>query len=178
MACLSSTPAAIIDLRFANLSSTQVSGLDLQAHQALDTRVGHVDLGLTGAYFFYFDQAATGSSAPQDVLGTVGNPLALRLRGTLEWSQPGADVRGLGATVAFSYTSAYRDPTSALVPRVDPFFSLDLQLSYRWSGLMLQLNVVNALNHSPPFVDSQYGYDRFNMQPLGRVLGVTLAKSW
>jgi outer membrane receptor protein involved in Fe transport len=64
------------------------------------------------------------------------------------------------------------------VPLVAPFGSIDLQLSYRWSQLALSVNVVNIFDQSPPFVDSQYGYDRFNMQPLGRVAGLTVTESW
>ena len=35
--CLASTPAAIVDFRLANLASTQVSGLDLNVHQKIDS---------------------------------------------------------------------------------------------------------------------------------------------
>jgi outer membrane receptor protein involved in Fe transport len=182
--CQASSPAASIDLRLANLSSTKVSGLDLAAHQALETPIGELGFGLNGTYVFYFDQATTSTAQAQDVLNTVGNPLALRLRASLEWSQRGMRRPGFGASLALSYTGGYRDPGSALIPNVDPFSTVDLQISYRapadgWlSHAELTLNAVNLLNQNPPFVDSPYGYDRLNTQPLGRVVGLRVKKSW
>ena len=40
------------------------------------------------------------------------------------------------------------------------------------------LNAVNVFNQSPPFVDSMYGYDVVNSQPLGRVLSLSVRKKW
>ena len=40
------------------------------------------------------------------------------------------------------------------------------------------LNVVNLLNHDPPFVDAQFGYDVYNVQTPGRVVSLDVRKSW
>ena len=40
------------------------------------------------------------------------------------------------------------------------------------------VNAVNVFNQDPPFVDSLYGYDRANVQPLGRVVSLFVRKSW
>ena len=42
----------------------------------------------------------------------------------------------------------------------------------------LSLNVVNVFNHSPPFVDNQFGYDVSNVQALGRVISLDLTERW
>jgi len=40
------------------------------------------------------------------------------------------------------------------------------------------LNAVNVFNHDPPFVDSEWGYDVYNVQALGRVVSLDVKKRW
>jgi iron complex outermembrane recepter protein len=183
--CLASSPAAIVDFRLANLGSTRVSGLDLDVHQSVDSRVGRFDFGLNGSYVFHFDQAVTDTSPSVDILNTIGNPLKLRLRATADWNQHHAADSGLGASLAVNFTNGYDDPGSTLLPRIDSLTTVDVQLRYRtrqnagiWGGMELSLNAVNVFNQSPPFVDDPYGYDTANFQALGRVLSLSLRKKW
>jgi iron complex outermembrane recepter protein len=183
--CLVSSPAAIVDFRLANLASTQVSGLDLNVHQMLDSGVGRFDLGLEGSYVFHFDQAVTDSSPSVDILNSFGNPLKLRLRATTAWSQHLAEESGIGANVAVNFTNAYSNPGSTLSSRIGSLTTVDLQLHYTTpedtrflGGMEFALNAVNVFNQSPPFVDSIYGFDTANFQPLGRVLSLSLRKKW
>jgi len=46
------------------------------------------------------------------------------------------------------------------------------------SGMELGINGVNLFNRAPPFVDDQYGYDEYNVQPLGRIVSVDIGKRW
>lgn len=81
-------------------------------------------------------------------------------------------------------TGGYRNPGSTLVPRVAAWTTVDFQGAYRtghggpWSAMEVTLNVVNLLNHDPPFVDTQFGYDVYNVQALGRVVSLNVRKSW
>jgi outer membrane receptor protein involved in Fe transport len=183
--CLASTPAAIVDYRLANLASTQVSGLDLNVHQKVDSGVGRFDFGLQGSYVFHFDQAVTNTSPSIDILNTFGNPMKLRLRATAGWEQHREGDSGLGANLAVNFTNAYDNPGSALLQRVDSLTTVDLQLRYHTaddsgflSGMEFGLNAVNVLNQSLPFVDNSVGYDKTNFQPLGRVLSLSVRKKW
>jgi hypothetical protein len=45
-------------------------------------------------------------------------------------------------------------------------------------GTQVTLNAVNVLNHDPPFVDSQFGYDIYNVRALGRVVSLDVSKAW
>ena len=61
----------------------------------------------------------------------------------------------------------------------------DLVVRYRtldcsewWCGMEVVFNAVNILDRAPPFVNSVYGYDVGNAQPLGRVMGASLRKRW
>jgi outer membrane receptor protein involved in Fe transport len=184
-ACLASTPAAIIDTRLANLSTTRLSGLDADIRQSLDTAVGRFELGINGSYVFHFDQSVTATTPAVDILNTFGNPVKFRFRATAGWSQHAGGQRGLAANLAVNYTNGSDNPGSTLLPHIDSLTTLDLQISYAtppdagpWSGLQVSLNAVNLFNQSPPLVDSAYGYDLTNFQPLGRVLSLSVSKKW
>ncbi|MDE2451113.1 MAG: TonB-dependent receptor [Gammaproteobacteria bacterium] len=183
--CLASAPAAIIDGRLANLASTRTSGLDLEAHQLLHNNAGNFELGLSGNYVFDFRQAVDAAVPATDILNTMGNPLALKLRGTLAWTRGGPRQPGPRLELAANYTGAYRNPGSTLMSRVPAWTTIDFQAAYRshesrglLRGTEITLNVVNLLNRAPPFVDSQFGYDVYNVQALGRVVSLDLRKSW
>jgi hypothetical protein len=183
--CLASTPAAIVDVRLANLASTQVSGLDLNVHQKIDSGVGRFNFGLLGSYVFHFDQAVTSTSPNVDILNTFANPLKLRLRSTIGWDQHPTEESGLGANLAVNFTNAYDNPGSTLLPRIDSLTTVDLQFRYHTAkdagflgGMEFALNAVNVFNQSPPFADNLYGYDLTNYQPLGRVLSLSVRKKW
>lgn len=184
-ACLASSPAAIVDTRVANLATTQTSGLDLNVRQKLSTDIGHFDFGLMGSYVFHFDQAVSSTSPSVDILNTFTNPLKFRLRTTAAWDEYLPEESGFGATLALNFTNAYKNPGSPLAPDINSLTTVDLQLRYHtaensgWLGGMdFALNAVNVFNRSPPFADSLYGYDQSNVQPLGRVLGLTVTKKW
>jgi iron complex outermembrane recepter protein len=183
--CLASTPAAIIDFRLANLSSTESSGLDVDIRQRVNSGVGRFDFGLQGTYVFHFDQAVTNTSPSVDILNTYGNPLRLRFRATAGWRQHSAGDSGLGANLAVNFTNAYDNPGSTLLPRIDSLATVDLRLRYQTpedagllSGVEFALNAVNIFNQSPSFADNVYGYDTVNSQPLGRVLSLSFRKKW
>ena len=184
-ACLASSPAAIIDGRLANLATTRTTGLDLQAHDSIRGGVGALGVGVTANYVFKFDQALTGSSPATDIVNTATNPPALRLRGTIDWSRDGPELPGPDVELAVNYTGGYHNPGSTLLPRVSPWTTVDARLVYRearrarWlRGMELSINVVNVLNHDPPFVDNVFGYDAYNVQPLGRVVSAGITKRW
>jgi iron complex outermembrane receptor protein len=183
--CLTSSPAAIIYGQLANLSSTKTTGLDVEAHDSLSGALGTLSLDVTGNYVFEFDQAVTDTSPAIDIVNTLGNPLALRLRGTVGWSREGPQLPGPAVDLAVNYTGGYKDPGSTLLPQVSAWTTVDLRVVYRtqqgsgWlSGMEFSLNATNLLNHEPPFVDDENGYDEDNVQPLGRVVSVDISKRW
>ncbi len=183
--CLASSPVAIIDGQLANLSSTRTTGVDLEAHDSLSGAWGTLSLDFTGNYVFEFDQAVTDSSPTIDIVNTVANPLALRMRGTIGWSSQGPQLPGPAVELAVNYTGGYKNPGSILVPDVSPWATADLRLVYGtrrgsgWlSGMQFSLNATNLLNHDPPFVDDENGYDEYNVQALGRVVSVEISRRW
>jgi outer membrane receptor protein involved in Fe transport len=183
--CESAPIAAIVDFRVRNMASTRVRGVDLKLDQSVHTRLGRFDFGLNGGYILSFLQASSSSSPTTDVVNTVGNPLAFRMRGIAEWSQRDFDDSGFGASAALDRFGGYRDPDSAVAYGVAPFTTLDLRLSYRtpkgnsaFDGLEFGLNASNVFNVAPPFVDDAAGYDVVNADPYGRVISLNIQKSW
>ena len=181
--CLASHPAAIIDLRLANLATTHTRGFDIDAREHLLTRWGHLALGLRGTDVLSFTQAVTPTSPAVSILDTAGNPLSLRLRGILSWSRHGGGEPGWSSALIVNYTGAYRNPASSIVPEVSAWTTLDVYLRYRldpgrFGQTTVSLNAVNALNHDPPFVDNQFGYDIYNVQALGRVVSMQINQRW
>ncbi len=183
--CRSAPVAALIDLRVRNMAATSVRGVDMKLEHSARTRFGQFDLGLDGGYVFSFKQATSSTAGLVDVVNTVGNPLAFRMRATSEWYQRGWDRPGFGVSAAIDRFGGYQDPDSSLRTYVRPFTTLDMRLSYRttygngpFDGVELGLNAANLFNVSPPFVDDELGYDAANAQPYGRVLSLTMQKNW
>jgi len=183
--CKSAPIAAIVDFRVRNLASTRVRGLDLKLDHSLDTRYGNFGFGLSGSYVLSFEEAVSDTSPMDDVVNTVGNPLALRLRGSAEWYQRSWDMPGFGVSMAVDHFGAYDDPDTLSGLRVDSLTTLDLRLSYRTQrgdGLLddleLALNAMNVFDAAPPFVDRDAGYDMINAEPFGRVVSFGIQKRW
>jgi iron complex outermembrane recepter protein len=183
--CAEAEPSIIIDFRKTNLSETKVRGLDADVRRKWESRIGSWGLELMGSYVFEFGQRNSTAAPVIDVLNTVSNPPALKVRALGGWSQYRTAASGLGAAVAINYTNGFRDTESAFTRKVRPWTTVDLQLSYRlpatsgWpAGLDLMLNAVNVLNTPPPFVDRPDGYDFANAQPIGRTISLEVRKSW
>lgn len=184
-ACLASKPAAIVDDRLANLSTTRTNGIDLTIHQKLNSDLGVFDVGVVGNYVFRFDQQVTDTSPTIDILNTFQNPLKFRFRAVTAWDRHLPEESGLGATLAVNFTNGYTNPGSSLAPEIASLATFDVQLRYHaaessgWLGGMdFAVNAVNIFNHSPPFADNNLGYDSLNSQPYGRVLSATISKKW
>ena len=183
--CLASSPAAIIDGQLANLSSTKTTGLDAEAHDSLSGALGTLNLDITGNYVLKFDQSVTSTSPATNIVDTVANPLALRLRAMIGWSRAGPRQPGPLIDLAVNYTGAYRNPGSTLLPDVSSWTTVDLRVAYRtrqdigWlSGMEFSLNATNLFNRNPPFVDEEEGYDLYNVQAIGRVISGDVSKQW
>ncbi len=181
--CLASHPAAIVDLRLANLAATRTRGIDIEARERFVSAWGHFHAALFGTDVLDFDQSVTPNLPATDILDTVGNPLSVRLRGTLGWSRHGRSEPGWAGALIVNYTGGYRNPGSTLVPVVCAWTTLDASVEYRLRAsrlgrTLLSFNVVNVFNHAPPFVDGPFGYDIGNVQALGRVMSLGLTQRW
>jgi iron complex outermembrane recepter protein len=172
--------AAIVDLRRRNLGAVRVQGIDVSFARTLQTGWGSFRAGLEGTYLLQYERAASHQSEALDVVDTIGNPLALRLRGSLSWQR-----RQWSANAFVSYAGDYVDKISRPARSIGSWTRLDLHLAYHvpddaglFSDVEWSLNATNALDRSPPFANSRIGYDPTNADPLGRIISVRFTKWW
>ncbi|PZR35489.1 TonB-dependent receptor [Caulobacter segnis] len=176
---------AIVDSRNTNLASVVETGLDFDARYAPEMGPYRLELGLSGSYLFNRDQKVTPDAPKTDVVGTVGNPVDLRLRGRAILS------RGSWDTAAFvNFYNHYTNQTVAPAKTIKAWTTVDLQLGYRFGastgpldGVRLALTASNVFDKDPPFADlrvniSGVGFDSEAASPVGRLIGVQATKSW
>jgi iron complex outermembrane receptor protein len=65
---------------------------------------------------------------------------------------------------------------------IEDFMTIDLHIGYDLdalvSGLSLALDVQNAADEEPPFVNLSGGYDPQSASPIGRVFALSVRKTW
>jgi len=178
--------AAILDNRFLNLASLTTRGVDAALDYSLDTAWGRVSSSLNGTYTIDQRQQITPAAPVVDLVDTVGNPLRLRVVGSLSWS-----LRGRTAQTTVNYTGAYRDPGSVPARRVDSWTTVDVNIGYRRDGgsgwlanTQSNLGIINVFDQRAPFVNQfdlttgTLGYDAANATLLGRGVSVQVVKRW
>lgn len=177
-ACLAVTPAAIIDFRKRNIAATEVRGIDLLLDHTLSTDVGEFALQLNGTYTLNYKTAVSDTSPLVELVDTIDNPVALRIRSTASWS-----YLGFGASVSLNHTGSYKDTRT--MRSIEDWNTFDLRVSYQTppgtallDDLELSLSVTNILDELPPFVNTSLGYDVFSASALGRFTGVQVTKGW
>jgi outer membrane receptor protein involved in Fe transport len=175
---------AIIDLRFRNLSRVAVRGIDLDLAYARGFLGGQGSIGLTGTRLIAIDQRITPTAPAVHVVGTLFNPVKLRLRGTLGWSKDGFD-----ANAYLNYTDGYSNRLTSPAQHVASWTTMDAQIGYSFPhasplrGVRLALSATNLLDRRPPYVqyqldDKVLGYDPGAASPVGRLLAVQAALEW
>lgn len=176
---------AIADARTRNLSIVHQAGLDVDLGYAFGLAGGRAELGAVATYIAKIEQHVTATSAPVDVVGTVGNPLDLRLRARAGWSGG-----GFGAVLFANYADSYLNRTTVTPEKVASWTTFDLNLSYRFpsaggvlKGLRISLNASNLFDRDPPHVSYivgtlTTGFDAENASPLGRFVALQVTKTW
>jgi outer membrane receptor protein involved in Fe transport len=174
----------LIDARFQNLSVVRQSGFDLDLGYRFDALGGTADLGLTGAYIFTIRQGLTATAPAVDVVDRLGNPVDLRLRARAAWSDQNWTVSAFA-----NYIDSYTNLTNATPQQVDSWTTFDLQIVYGFGdqgpgrGWSLSLGATNLFDRDPPrtayFLGPfSAGFDPDNASPHGRVVALTVSKSW
>lgn len=175
-----------VDGRSFNLGESTMQGFDAQFAYSWQTdSIGDFGATLNGTYVTKYEYALTPNATPQDQLDTIYNPLRLKMRGSLNWT-----IGGFNTIATVNYIGDYTNNLSPVMRDVDTFTSLDLYFGYdfahNYSGTWLEsltvaLDVTNALDEEPPFVDIAQsangggGFDPTLVNPLGRVVGLSVS---
>lgn len=172
----------IIDRRLVNLSSQRIRGVDLSADTSFDTSWGEFGLFINASGMLEFEQVLIPGAAPVDMRNVVNGVIDWRFRAGINYQ---LNDWSLGATA--NYANGYRDTLSLPNRDVDSQTTWDLRLARTWRGqdsdgpaLLMSLNVINAFDEDPPFVNNPTGYafDASNASPLGRVVSLELRQRW
>ena len=202
------TPAQIQGIIYAtqtNLAALKMEGVDIGLGYTLDTdTMGEFDFYFDGTLVTKYDVQGTPVSAFVDKLGlyeSTGNPVEFKSRQGVRWSGGPLDI-GISANYVSSYEcvagcfvpSSTGAPVANTAPvKIDSWITVDLQAGYDLSdfgglfeGSRVTLNVLNALDEEPPFIDTgrvvngnaPEPYDAANSSIIGRTVAVTISKSF
>lgn len=173
---------AIVDKRMRNIATSKVSGVDLQAAYDIASEAGEFSFGLNGSYLIDNSAALLTTLPSVELVDTVSNPVALRIRASASWSRG-----GWGASSFVNYTGSYTDNQSNPQRSIDSWTTIDLHLSYEahvsssWlNDVRLSVTVQNLFDEDPPFVNRNFGmgFDPANASIFGRYVSLQAAKSW
>lgn len=177
--CLSSPLPAIVDGRVRNLGVVKVDGFDLNARYDWSTLVGDWGVSLGGTRLLSYKQATTETAPLIDILDTLNAPLSRKIRAEGSWY-----YNGLSATISSNYQNSYTDHRSTPTRKIDSLTTWDIRLAYRTGseegvdGTEFALAVNNVFDKDPPLVNTLFGYDQLNADPIGRVVSFQVTKSW
>jgi len=182
--CMLSGARAIVDLRVQNLERVSTRGLDFNTGYSHAWASGVLKLSIDGTWLFQFAQQAQSGTPTQQLLNTQNNPINLKMRSTVSWQE-----RRWGATLGINFQNHYRDTVSSPNRDISAYTTFDTQLRYELgaasdsylANTRLELNALNLLNSSPPFLNNamaKLGYDQENADPLGRRISLQVRKTW
>ena len=174
---------AILDVRTRNLSTSRVRGLDFDLAYTRPVGEGSVTFSLGGSRLFEIDNRLVEAAAPNNVVGTLGNPVKLRLRG-----RAGFTAGALDGGIGVLHVGSYRNRTITPEEKVKSFTTIDAQLGTRIGdpggrSLRLALSVNNLLDSDPPYarfqaIGSAVGYDPEQASPIGRTFAIQAVVTW
>lgn len=170
----------IVDGRRQNLGALAQDGIDVAVSYTLDTDYGDWRVGLDVAKILSVDRQGAAGLPTVDVLDTIGNPVDLRVRGSLGWR-----MGGWSANAFANYTDSYRN--TAITPNVmvDSQATYDLTASYTFegegltNGVRVSVNAMNVLDSEPPIaLNGTFSWDSQAASAMGRFISFEISKSW
>lgn len=172
--------AAIVNNAYANAASQTIEGVDMLASYTADLAGGTLAL-VANASLLDSEQQRGAGQAVTDLAGTIFNPPHFRGRLSANWSKGAMNL-----ALAVNRIGGVRD--ARFVPERDIAGMTTFDFAFRLKpggaarGFDLLLSVDNAFNKKPDpirttlFYDDPY--DSTNYSPAGRVVSLTLAKTW
>ncbi|MDX9873680.1 MAG: TonB-dependent receptor, partial [Spongiibacteraceae bacterium] len=176
-----------VDGRPNNLGVSRMKGLDFLLSYGWESTAGSWLFSLNGMYVDHYEVALTAAGAMEDRRNTIFHPNRIRMRASLAWER-----NNYGARVVFnhigSYTNNLVEPSETVesYQPVDLSAWIDLGRDERgWAGgWLLSMELRNAFDEDPPYVNiaptnnGSGGYDAAAASPIGRVLSMSISKSF
>jgi iron complex outermembrane receptor protein len=170
----------VVDARSKNLGTTKLRGIDFNVSYPWTTGFGEFFAGVNGSYLTSMEAAPSPTAPLVDVLNQINYPSKFRARGNLSWSQGPVNVASF-----LNYVGSYDNNLVAPVQTVGSWTTVDLNVTYdvgsvvsSLEGLTLGLNLLNALDKDPPFVNNSPGYDAQVATATGRQVSLIVGMRW
>jgi outer membrane receptor protein involved in Fe transport len=186
----------VVDQRTRNLASSTMDGIDISITDRIDMQHGEVSFGANLTHYLSSVEQATVSSPTVTTVDIALRPADLKANVYVGYST-GALQTQLNVRYVDDYQNRYG--TGGTQANVASWTTLDWTLGYDFgvqraggalSGVRVNLAVANLLDQDPPtFLTTvggtggsnlvfRTGYDVFNADPIGRLVSLTLTKSW
>lgn len=180
-------PASVggyLDASLQNAATQKLEGVDLSAEYRMHFENGdQLSLSASASYLKSDQQLSAGQPTVQ-LAGLIFNPPHWRWRAGSSWEHANVSLSGYA-----NYISGTTDNRYNPAPRVDAFTSVDLVGRIRltatsglFSGIDATLSVLNLFNEKPSKITNTNladpPYDSSNYSVVGRVVSLTLTKSW
>lgn len=173
---------AIVDGRKANVGRLKTDGIEATINYEMDLGEATLSAGVAGSYVLNFDRAIFPNESTRELVNTFGNPVSLRLRGNLGYSDDSFTV------VAYvNHSGGYTNDTVTPNVEVNSYTTFDLGLRYRietgfasMNEVELSLDVQNLFDRDPPLVltPTPLPYDGQVADLFGRFVKVGLRTRW
>lgn len=172
----------VYDIRLANLSRTDTSGLDLHVVDGVMLGENKFQASIDASYVLHFFTQLTEGAPSIEEVNTVGNPAALRITSQAVWSRGRSTIAVTG-----NFVNRYEDTTSPTLSYVGSYTTFDLAGRYvigSSASTYIGLSVTDLFNRNPPFVaNGALGfpgshYDSANASPTGRLVSIDVGRHW
>jgi iron complex outermembrane receptor protein len=178
-----------VDGRPNNLGRSETDGIDFLLRSAWSTDGGsNFVADLSGVYTLDYKISNTPDGELFDRDNVIYNPLGLKARASLTWG-----LSRYSARVVLNYIGEYDNILANPTQTVDSFSPVDLNAWVNLGdpdgtgladGWILGFQVRNAFDEDPPYVNiapsgnGDGGYDSSASNPIGRLFGISLEKSF
>lgn len=175
----------LIESLSTNSGTLETDGIDFSASYGWDTNAGSWVIGDTFTYVLNYDLQLAKGTPFVDYLNQVDFPLQFQSRAYLSWNRG-----SLSANVFANYQNAYNNTKVSPTKTVDSNLTFDVKLSYdtgdngSWmDNTVVSLTALNIFDEDPPFAQVSQGvalqnFDSQNASPIGRYVGLEIAKHW
>ena len=173
-----------VNLIPANISERESESIDLAVNYNFTAGTGDMGIGLRATRTLGLTNVIDPDQPALTLAGTIAGPADLKLRGYVNWARD-----GWNSALYANYESGYdNNDAQAAFDRIDPYTTVDFQLSHTWGDVggvledvSISLNAINVLGADYPFVDNQgyaYGVDPRRVDLRGRQLVLRMKKSF
>jgi iron complex outermembrane recepter protein len=175
----------IVDGRLINLSVERASGFDISGQYAFHAGESEISLGLAGTYIKELMQQTTPTSLPVELVDTYAHPQRWAMRASAGWER-----QGWIANLFVNHKDSYKQRDTVDAISISSYTTIDMRLAYDFgtqsgpfSGLEVAIAAQNLFDRDPPRTEvtgagDEYGYDRGNVDPTGRLIALELQKAW